>query len=446
MAVVPAQKLDMLLNTGVYISRAEVEHQYLLDNQKAVFEYVNITNDNFSVDSSKINENMIKKYYAAHRDSFSTGEQASVYYVKFPKVSTANDELFYFNELSDLKKSIEASGSIAQSFGSEALIQSDDPGSAADSGRLGDWFERGRMVPEFDSIAFKTAPGTISDPIRTRFGYHIIFVDSSIVQKDGVAKIKARHILRKIVPTTETLDALAQKADSLHDKMIDDGFVAAAKAAGISIDSTNLFNKGEAIPGAGYVTGAGQFIFSQLKEDVSERLENSEAMYLFAVKSRVGKGVSPLSAVKTAIVATLTDSLKKAAAKEYTENLLKKINSDSSLAKLSESDSKLKTGITDTVSANSYIPGLGYQSPMAATAMIHPVGKISKVIEHKDGYSFVKTIWKSSVSPINWEADDVKQISNSLKQQQQQKIYYDWFIANKNGSKIESNINDLYLD
>jgi parvulin-like peptidyl-prolyl isomerase len=32
----------------------------------------------------------------------------------------------------------------------------------------------GQMVPPFDSIAFTLAPGEISAPLRTRFGWHII--------------------------------------------------------------------------------------------------------------------------------------------------------------------------------------------------------------------------------------------------------------------------------
>lgn len=51
---------------------------------------------------------------------------------------------------------------------------SDDPGTARSGGKL-DWFGRGRMVHEFDSVAFAIPDGTISQPFKTRFGYHIIY-------------------------------------------------------------------------------------------------------------------------------------------------------------------------------------------------------------------------------------------------------------------------------
>lgn len=61
-----------------------------------------------------------------------------------------------------------------EDFASLAKQYSQDPGSAKNGGEL-PWFGTGRMIPDFEQVAFAmTQDGQISEPFQTSFGWHIV--------------------------------------------------------------------------------------------------------------------------------------------------------------------------------------------------------------------------------------------------------------------------------
>jgi peptidyl-prolyl cis-trans isomerase C len=51
--------------------------------------------------------------------------------------------------------------------------QNSSCGSARNGGDLG-MFSRGQMVKPFEDAAFNAEVGTVTDPVQTQFGYHLI--------------------------------------------------------------------------------------------------------------------------------------------------------------------------------------------------------------------------------------------------------------------------------
>jgi parvulin-like peptidyl-prolyl isomerase len=112
----------------------------------------------------------------------------------------------------DLRAKIVAGGS----FEELAKAESDDTGSGANGGALGE-FAHGRMVPQFEEAAFKLAVNEVSEPVKTQFGYHIIQV-----QKHDSKKMEdvQTEITEKIGPelAQKGVDAIKSKATITFDQ------------------------------------------------------------------------------------------------------------------------------------------------------------------------------------------------------------------------------------
>lgn len=133
--------------------------QYL---QKEVVEKINVTEEDISL------------YYKAHLEEFRTPEMVRARHilVKVEKSASEEDKKKAKEKADDILKRIKA----GEDFGKLASEFSDDPGSKNKGGDLG-FFPRGRMVPDFEQVAFSLKAGEVSDIVETPFGFHVIKVE-----------------------------------------------------------------------------------------------------------------------------------------------------------------------------------------------------------------------------------------------------------------------------
>lgn len=106
--------------------------------------------------------------------------------------------------LTQLKASEEPFAFLAQNF-------SQDTGSKDKGGDLG-WFSKGQMVPEFEEVAFSTPAGEISKPVKTQFGWHVIFVKET--SEEPEPQVRASHILVETEEEAQALLTLLQEGVS----------------------------------------------------------------------------------------------------------------------------------------------------------------------------------------------------------------------------------------
>jgi peptidyl-prolyl cis-trans isomerase SurA len=83
-----------------------------------------------------------------------------------------------------------------EDFGELAKLLSDDPGSANSGGDMG-WKDPGSFVPEFEEVAKKAEIGVVTEPFRTRYGWHILEVEDRRTY-DNTEDLKEENCVQRV--------------------------------------------------------------------------------------------------------------------------------------------------------------------------------------------------------------------------------------------------------
>ncbi|MBK5354774.1 peptidylprolyl isomerase [Pseudomonas sp. TH41] len=170
---------------------------------------------------SEPDEKQVRAFYDEHRAEMSRPEEvrASHILIKVPQDADAATVEAARLRLEKMQVKI----SQGEDFASVARAGSEDV-SANDGGDLG-YFPRGRMLPEFEAAAFALAPGTVSTPVRTRLGWHLIYLQNHVEAADvseqqGLERVRA--YLARQHQAQARLQFLAQLRSSNRIERIDD--------------------------------------------------------------------------------------------------------------------------------------------------------------------------------------------------------------------------------
>jgi len=101
-------------------------------------------------------------------------------------------------------------------FAALAKLESDDVETGKNGGSLGT-FSKGRMVPEFEQAAFSLPVGQLSEPIKTKFGYHIIRVDSKTDKTFDDVKVDLEKQMKPQMAQQAVQDIRKQTQTTLDD-------------------------------------------------------------------------------------------------------------------------------------------------------------------------------------------------------------------------------------
>jgi hypothetical protein len=195
------------------------------------------------------------------------------------------------------------------------------------------------------------------------------------------------------------------------------------------------------------VSGLGYFAFTgKTGEMCQQQLENDDAFYVAQLKARIPAGVTPLPLVKSAIVEMLRDSLSLQRAKDHLAKALQGLKEGDSLTGLKGHDNLISAGVTDTVTQQLYVPGVGINNAAAAAAFSLEPLKRSGIVTVGNSVYVVRLLWIDRVASIPWDSPEISTIRRQLAGEAAQRAYADWYMALRRHERIVDNLAEYYPD
>jgi peptidyl-prolyl cis-trans isomerase C len=171
-------------------------------------------------DSVKVDDAAVEKYYNEHKNDYEVLKARHILIrVKgAPMQAVAGKPELTDEEALAKAQAIRKRLVAGEDFAKIAKAESDDAGSGAQGGDLGE-FKKGMMVPPFETAAFAARVNEITEPVKTPFGYHLIQVQSHVTKSLAEVRPDIEKKLRPELARAE-VDSLRKGATV----QMDDGF------------------------------------------------------------------------------------------------------------------------------------------------------------------------------------------------------------------------------
>ncbi len=427
--VIPRQKLNDLVTADVTVGEEEVRQEYIRQTGRAVAEFMGVSFQDLDVPTP--GEEEIKAYYDAHLDDYQGEEKATCSFVRFPKTPGEADYEDVRSYILEIRDEINSG---KKSFAEAAKEYSED--STADNGGDLGTFDRKRMVAPFTEAAFSLPVGVISDPVKTRFGYHLIEVLDQEKDPDTgeVARVHARHILLKVTPGPATLDEINAMASDFADSATAADFVTRAEADSLDVATPEPFLSGRDIPGLPLSLEGNYWVFAAKPGDISPIFENKDCYYVILAGQKIPAGPEPLDKVRGRVMADLNTAKKTDMAREKLNPAVGEVQMGSSMAEVATKYGLIHA-VTDTFTVNANIPQVGYGTDFNKQVINGEVGKLIPEIQTQRGLFAAVPLW---IQPF--DDNDYQQrrdgIMAFLLNQAQGKAVQQWLDDQKAAAKI----------
>jgi peptidyl-prolyl cis-trans isomerase D len=426
-------KLRSSLTDWLSVADKDLEAEYRRRNDKVKLAVVSFTADTFRPQVTAT-DGEVSTYFDGHKEDFKIPEKRKIKYVLIDfdalrariTIAGADVERAYNTNVEQYStpEQVRASHILLKTEGKDdatvkakaeellkkakggadfaelAKANSEDEGSAKNGGDL-DFFGRGRMVPEFDQVAFQLQPGQISDLVKTQYGYHII----KVTEKKAAATRSIDEVRQQLTDqlSYERAQTQANEIAAQLEKEIKKpaDIEKVGKARGLTVLESGFFAREEPIMGLGPAPEAASRAFEMKPDEVAGPLRASRGIIFQTMTAKQDPYVPKVDEVKDRVRDEVIKQKAREVSKQKAAEIAAKLKAAPDFEKAAKA-AGVEAKTTELIAAGAPIPDLGVAPAVEEVAFKLPVGAVSDPIATDNGSAVIKVIEKKEVTPEEW--------------------------------------------
>jgi peptidyl-prolyl cis-trans isomerase D len=331
----------------------------------------------------------VEKYYRDNEQQWTTGEQVRASHILLK--TEGKDEAAVKAQAEALLKQVKGGAD----FAALAKRSSEDEASKAQGGDL-DYFGRGRMVKEFEDVAFSLPVGQVSDLVKSSFGFHIIKVtDKKPETRQSLEQVRQRITDQLAVERAQTqASALAEQIANEAKTAADLERVAASRS--LAVSESGFFTRDEPIAALGPAPEITTRAFELKAGEVAGPSRVSRGLVIFTMTGEEPSRLPALADVKERV---REDALR-AKARELSQQRASTLaDSFKTGFAAAAKAAGLEPKTSELVARGTAWPEAGISAALDEAVFALPAGGVSGPISTDAGTVFARVVEREDVTP-----------------------------------------------